>query len=93
MSVEHLFWIIPLAGSSRPEAGFWLTLLSGIIAAWAARSGITTVNKIINEVREYENPRQIGKKKAFEGILALVLTSFFIYITIVIFREVSLSIL
>jgi len=93
MSVEHLFWIIPLAGSSRPEAGFWLTLLSGIIAAWAARSGITTVVKIINEVREYENPRQIGKKKAFEGILALVLTSFFIYITIVIFREVSLSIL
>ena len=93
MSVEHLFWIIPLAGSSRPEAGFWLTLLSGIIAAWAARSGITTVIKIINEVREYENPRQIGKKKAFEGILALVLTSFFIYITIVIFREVSLSIL
>ena len=92
MSVEHLFWIIPLAGSSRPEAGFWLTLLSGIIAAWAARSGITTVVKIINEVREYENPRQIGKKKAFEGILALVLTSFFIYITIVIFREVSLSI-
>ena len=93
MSVEHLFWIVPLAGSSRPEAGFWLTLLSGIIAAWAARSGITTVVKIINEVREYENPRQIGKKKAFEGILALVLTSFFIYITIVIFREVSLSIL
>ena len=93
MSVEHLFWIIPLAGSSRPEAGFWLTLLSGIIAAWAARSGITTVIKIINEVREYENPRQIGKKKAFEGIVALVLTSFFIYITIVIFREVSLSIL
>ena len=92
MSVEHLFWIIPLAGSSRPEAGFWLTLLSGIIAAWAARSGITTVVKIINEVREYENPRQIGKKKAFEGIVALVLTSFFVYITIVIFREVSLSI-
>jgi len=82
-----------LAGSSRPEAGFWLTLLSGIIAAWAARSGITTVIKIINEVREYENPRQIGKKKASEGIVALVLTSFFIYITIVIFREVSLSIL
>ena len=82
-----------MAGSSRPEAGFWLTLLSGIIAAWAARSGITTVVKIINEVREYENLRQIGKKKAFEGILALVLTSFFIYITIVIFREVSLSIL
>jgi hypothetical protein len=50
------------------------------------------VVKIINEVREYENPRQIGKRKAFEGILALVLTSFFIYITIVIFREVSLSI-
>ena len=91
MFVEHLFWIVPLAGSSRPEAGFWLTLLSGIIAAWAARSGITTVVKIINEVREYENPRQIGKRKAFEGILALVLTSFFIYITIVIFREVSLS--
>jgi len=92
MFVEHLFCIVPLAGSSRPEAGFWLTLLSGIIAAWAARSGITTVIKIINEVREYENPRQIGKKKAFEGILALVLTSFFIYIKIVIFREVSLSI-
>ena len=92
MFVEHLFCIVPLAGSSRPEAGFWLTLLSGIIAAWAARSGITTVIKIINEVREYENPRQIGKKKAFEGIVALVLTLFFIYITIVIFREVSLSI-
>ena len=92
MSVEHLFCIVPLVGSSRPEAGFWLTLLSGIIAAWAARSGITTVIKIINEVREYENPRQIGKKKAFEGIVALVLTSFFVYITIVIFREVSLSI-
>jgi uncharacterized BrkB/YihY/UPF0761 family membrane protein len=92
MFVEHLFCIVPLAGSSRPEAGFWLTLLSGIIAAWAARSGITTAVKIINKVREYDNPRQIGKKKASEGILALVLTSFFIYITIVIFREVSLSI-
>ena len=92
MFVEHLFCIVPLAGSSRPEAGFWLTLLSGIIAAWAARSGITTVVKIINEVREYENPRQIGKRKGFEGIVALVLTLFFIYITIVIFREVSLSI-
>ena len=93
MFVEHLFWIVPLAGSSRPEAGFWLTLLSGIIAAWAARSGITTVVKITNEVREYDSPRQIGKKKAFEGIISLLLTLFFIYVTIIIFRKVSLIIL
>ena len=92
MFVEHSVWTVPLAGSSRPEAGLWLTLLSGIIAASAARSGIITVVKIIDDVREYSDPRKIGKKKAFEGTFALILTLFFIFITIVIFREVLLII-
>mgnify|MGYP007039252940 CR=1 FL=1 len=93
MFVEHSVWIVPLAGSSRPEAGLWLTLLSGIISASAARAGIITVVKIINDVREYNDLRKIDKKKAFEGILALILTLFFIFITIVIFREVILIVL
>ena len=93
MLVEHSVWIVPLAGSSRPEAGFWITLLSGIIAASAARAGIITVVKITNDVREYNDPRKIDKKKAFEGILALILTLFFIFITTVLFREVIFTIL
>jgi len=93
MLVEHSVWIVPLAGSSRPEAGLWITLLSGIIAASAARAGIITVVKITNDVREYNDPRKIDKKKAFEGILALILTLFFIFITTVLFREVIFTIL
>jgi hypothetical protein len=93
MLVEHSVWIVPLAGSSRPEAGLWITLLSGIIAASAARAGIITVVKITNDVRKYNDPRKIDKKKAFEGIIALILTLFFIFITIVIFREVIFTIL
>jgi len=51
------------------------------------------VVKIINDAREYNDLRKIDKKKAFEGILALILTLFFIFITIVIFREVILIVL
>jgi len=45
-----------LARSSRPEAGFWLTLFAGIIAASVARAGIIAVVKIINDAREYDAP-------------------------------------
>ncbi len=93
MFVEHFVWIIPLARTSRPEAGFWLTLFGGIIAASAARSGIIAVVKIINDAREHDDPRKIGKKKVFEGILALILTLFFIFVTIIVFQEVILIIL
>ena len=40
MFIQQLVWTIPLAGGSRPEWGFWPTLLSGILAAWAAKHAI-----------------------------------------------------
>ena len=40
MFVEQFVWTIPLAGSSRPEWGFWPTLLGGFLAAWAAKHSI-----------------------------------------------------
>lgn len=41
MFIQQLVWTIPLAGGSRPEWGFWPTLLSGILTAWAAKHAIT----------------------------------------------------
>ena len=40
MFLEQSVWTIPLAGSSRPELGFWPTLFGGILAAWAAKNAI-----------------------------------------------------